>query len=59
MKKILNILLLLIILANVKAQTFTSPANAEIDHNYRTYVNQVFGALEANRISTALLINYI
>ncbi len=28
-----------------------------MDNNYRTYVNQVFGALESNRISTGLLVD--
>ena len=39
-------------------QTVTPPAYADIDVNHRTYVNQVFGLLEQNRVSTGLLVDY-
>ena len=50
MKKIFHLILLLCTIGTIKAQTFTPPAFAETDNNYRTYANQVFGALESNRI---------
>lgn len=57
MKKILFFFLLLC--SNIiHAQNFTVPAFADIDNNYRNYVNNVFGALEANRVSTGLLADY-
>ena len=58
MKKILKRFLLLCVFTTTKAQTFTPPAFADVDNNHRTYVNQVFGALEANRIPTGLLADY-
>ncbi len=58
MKKILQLLLVLCATTITKGQTFTPPAFADIDNNYRTYVNQVFGALEANRVPTGLLADY-
>jgi Secretion system C-terminal sorting domain len=58
MKKIYQLLLLVSVISTAKSQTFTPPAFADVDNNYRTYVNQVFGALESNRITTGLLANY-
>jgi hypothetical protein len=42
MKTILQFLILLCVISTTKAQTFTPPAFADVDNNYRTYVNQVF-----------------
>jgi hypothetical protein len=58
MKKILQLFLLLLLIGTTKAQTYTPPAFADVDNNYRTYVNNVFGALEANRVTTGLLADY-
>ena len=58
MKKIFQLILLLCAISTAKAQTFTPPAFADIDNNFRTYVNNVFGALEANRVPTGLLVDY-
>jgi hypothetical protein len=55
MKKIFQLLLLLFAISTTKAQSFTPPAFADVDNSYRTYVNQVFGALEPNRVPTGLL----
>ncbi|MFT3948611.1 MAG: hypothetical protein QM763_16730 [Agriterribacter sp.] len=38
--------------------TFTLPAYADVNSNYRTYANNVFGLLEANRVPTGLLLDY-
>ncbi len=40
------------------SQTFTPPSYAEIDTNHRNYVNNLFGALENNRVPTGLLLDY-
>ncbi len=58
MKKIFQFLTLLCLLTTSKAQTFIPPAFADVDNNYRSYVNNVFGALEANRVTTGLLADY-
>jgi hypothetical protein len=66
MKKIYATLLLWGLLCAANAQSFTPPSYAEVptakrhawDNNYRTYVNNVFGALEANRVATGLLVDY-
>ena len=58
MKKIFPFILLLLAISTTKAQTFTPPAFADIDNNYSTYVNNVFGVLEANRVPTGLLVDY-
>ena len=42
----------------VFCQTFVPPAYADVDTNYRHYVNQVFGVLEYNRVPTGLLMDY-
>ena len=48
----------MIITSVTVAQSFTPPSYADIDVNYRNYVNQVFGALETNRVPTGLLLDY-
>ena len=58
MKKILQTLFAMLCSLQVFAQTVTPPAYADIDTNHRTYVNQVFGLLEPNRVSTGLLVDY-
>ncbi len=58
MKRRLQLLLLLCVISRTEAQTFTPPAFADVDNNHRTYVNNVFGALEANRVTTGLLADY-
>ena len=58
MKKILQTLLVVLCLLQTFSQTVTPPAYADIDSNHRTYVNQVFGLLEPNRLSTGLLVDY-
>ncbi len=54
--QLIRLLTLSVSMAN--GQTFTPPSFADADNNYRTYVNQVFGALEANRVPTGLLADY-
>lgn len=58
MKKIFQLLFLFCAISTAKGQTFTPPSFADVDNNYRTYVNQVFGALESNRVTTGLLVDY-
>ena len=58
MKKILLFTLVLLCSTGLFAQTYTPPSFAEVDNNYRNYVNQVFGALEPNRVPTGLLADY-
>jgi hypothetical protein len=58
MKKILTLLLSLYAIAQTYAQSFAPPSYADVDSNFRTYVNNVFGALEANRVPTGLLLDY-
>ena len=48
MKKQLLAAALLFAVSFVNAQTFTVPTYAEINENYRNYVNNVFGILEYN-----------
>ena len=57
-EKKIQLVLLLCAISTTKAQTFTPPAFADVDNNYRTYVNNVFGALESNRVTTGLLADY-
>lgn len=57
MKKI-YLFILLLCSTLVHAQTFTPPSFADVDNNYRNYVNNVFGALEPNRVPTGLLADY-
>jgi hypothetical protein len=58
MKKISRTLLLMLCSLQGFSQTVAPPAYADIDSNHRTYVNQVFGLLEPNRVSTGLLVDY-
>jgi hypothetical protein len=58
MKKIFFACLIINFLYTASAQTYTPPAFAVTDNNYRTYVNQIFGALESNRVTTGLLVDY-
>ncbi len=58
MKQLLQTVLAILVTLQAISQTFTPPSFADVDNNYRTYVNQVFGALEANRVSTGLLADY-
>ena len=58
MKKLLYIIALFLIPFSGFSQIFSPPPYATIDTNYRSYVNQVFGQLEANRVSTGLLMDY-
>lgn len=48
MKKLLLTAFMLFTITYVKSQTFTPPPYAEVNTNYQTYVNNVFGILEAN-----------
>jgi hypothetical protein len=57
MKKIIQFLLLLCAVGTTKAQSIPAPAYADVDNNYRTYLNNVFGALDANYMPTWLLID--
>ena len=58
MKKLLQLVVLLTSYYFTSAQTFTPPVYADIDNNYRNYVNNIFGALEANRVPTGILADY-
>lgn len=58
MKKIFQLIFFFCTIGTVKAQTFIPPSFAEIDNNHRNYVNNVFGALEKNRVPTGLLVDY-
>jgi hypothetical protein len=58
MKKLLQIFCVLLISTYGFTQTVNPPAYADIDTNHRTYVNQIFGLLESNRVSTGLLVDY-
>lgn len=58
MKKIVQTFLVMLIASHLVAQTVLPPAYADIDTNHRTYVNQVFGLLEPDRVNTGLLVDY-
>jgi hypothetical protein len=67
MKKMLSALIVLLFITNGYAQnvfltsgpdSFHLPANADVNSNYRTYANNVFGLLEASRVPTGLLLDY-
>ena len=58
MKKLLLTVFVLFTLYCANAQTFTPPPYADINTNYQTYVNNVFGLLDPNRVSTGLLLDY-
>ena len=56
MKKVVQLIFLTT--SAVKAKTYCPPAFADVDNNYRTYVNQIFGASKSNRTRAGLLIDY-
>lgn len=67
MKKMLSALIVLLFITNGYAQnvlltsgpdSFHLPAYADVNSNYRTYANNVFGLQEANRVPTGLLLDY-
>lgn len=58
MKKQMLAAILLLATLQTFSQSYTLPAFADMDNNYRTYVNNVFGTLEANRVPTGLLLDY-
>lgn len=58
MKKQLFAALLLHWVFFAQSQTFVPPTYAEINDNYRNHVNNVFGVLEYNRVTTGLLVDY-
>jgi hypothetical protein len=58
MKKQLLAALLLLCAFFAQSQTFVPPVYAEINDNYRNHVNNVFGILEYNRVTTGLLVDY-
>jgi Secretion system C-terminal sorting domain len=58
MRKIFLAMLVLLTTLQTFSQTYTPPSFAEVDNNYRNYVNNVFGALETNRVPTGLLADY-
>ena len=58
MKKITILLIAFVAVLNISAQTVAPPAYADVNNDYRTYMNNVFGTLEANRVPTGLLIDY-
>ena len=49
MKKILILLMSFATVSNLSAQTVAPPAYADVNNDYRNYINNVFGTLEANR----------
>ena len=57
MKKIFQLILVVFAFNTTKAQTLIPPSFADVDNNYRTYVNNVFRALESTRVTTGLLTN--
>ncbi|MFT3948609.1 MAG: T9SS type A sorting domain-containing protein [Agriterribacter sp.] len=67
MKKLLPVLIALLCAVKSYAQftpqasvpdTFRLPSYADVNSNYRTYANNVFGSLEANRMPTGVLLDY-
>ena len=58
MKKIFHVILALLITIQSFSQSYTPPPYADIDNNFRNYVNNLFGQLETNRVSTGLLMDY-
>lgn len=58
MKKFILGIIALAITLNTFSQSYTPPAYADIDNNYRNYVNNLFGSLEPNHVATGLLIDY-
>ena len=58
MKKIPILLIAFVAVLNISAQTVTPPAYADVNNDYRNYMNNVFGTLEANHVPTGLLMDY-
>jgi len=58
MRKFLYLLAAAFVFIQSRAQTFTPPDFADVNPNHRNYVNNLFGALEANRVQTGLLMDY-
>ena len=58
MKQILFTIGVLLYTIAVFGQSITPPAYAEINDDYRTYMSNVFGLLEPNRVPTGLLMDY-
>jgi hypothetical protein len=58
MRTLLPAFVLLLFACATFSQTVTPPSHAVVNHNYRNYVNQVFGALEPGRVPTGLLLDY-
>ncbi len=58
MKRITSVILAGMFAMQGFSQSYTPPAYADIDTTYRTYVNNVFGLLEPNKVSTGLLLDY-
>ena len=58
MKIILQLVVFLFATSVIKGQTFGTPSHADIDSNYRSYVNNIFGLLEPNRVPTGLVVDY-
>ena len=58
MKKILILLIAFVTVLNLSAQTVAPPAYADVNNDYRNYMNNVFGTLEASRVPTGLLMDY-
>jgi hypothetical protein len=58
MKRTIKTITILLLTVQLFSQTYTPPSFAEVDTNYRSYANNVFGALETNRVPTGLLIDY-
>ncbi|MCO5235570.1 MAG: hypothetical protein M9933_04800 [Chitinophagaceae bacterium] len=67
MKKLLPVIICALLAVQSFAQftpfsggdtTFTLPAYADVNSNYRTYANNIFGLLEASRVPTGLLLDY-
>jgi hypothetical protein len=58
MRILLSALVLLFFACTTYSQTVNPPSYAVVNHNYRSYVNTVFGALEPGRVPTGLLLDY-
>ena len=58
MKKLLLTASLLFSILLSFSQSFTPPPYADINTNYQTHINNVFGLLESNRVTTGLLLDY-
>lgn len=54
MRRLLQVILALLIFVESNSQSFPAPAYAEIDNNYRNYVNR----LAWNHIHTSLLFRF-